>query len=112
MLIAPPEARPPYPNSELLATYSDWSVRGLRVVRAYSAEGNIRDVIEWYRDEGGGASARVPDSVARRCSHNRITQPVLRLPLIGWRLSLTTDVHYCPDGENVRVTTNTYYRWP
>lgn len=110
-LLLPPEARPPYPNSELLEAYSDWSARGLHVVRTYRADGDIRAVIEWYRDEGGGASARVPDSVARRCSHNRITRPGLGLPLIGWRMSLTTDVHYCPEEESVQVTTDTYYRW-
>ncbi len=111
MLLSPPEARPPYPNSELLEAYSEWNVRGLRTVRSYRVDSDIRAVIEWYRDEGGGASARVPASVAARCSQNRITKSGPDLPFSPLTISLTTDVLYCPEGESVRVTTDTYYRW-
>ena len=110
-LTSPPEVRLPYPGSELLTTHSEWNVRGLRTVRSYRVDSNIRAVIEWYRDEGGGASARVPASVAARCSQNRITTPGPDLPFSLWTISLTTDVRYCPEGESIRVTTDTYYRW-
>lgn len=109
-LSLPPEVRPPHPRSQLLATRAVEGAGG-RVVRTYRVGANIRDVIEWYRDEGGGTSVRVPDSVAGHCSQNRITETARPAPLVLWRFVLTTDVSYCPTGEGVQVTTISYYRW-
>lgn len=111
-ILSPAEVRPPFPESQLLAAHSGWTPSGRHAIRVYRASGDIRAVIDWYRAEGGGASARVPPSLATRCSRNRLTVPRLDLPFSRlWALSRTTDAIYCPKGDHVRVTTDTYYRW-
>jgi hypothetical protein len=108
--IAPPEVRPPYPRAQLLSTVSTWGSGSMRVIRNYHVDGSMRDVIDWYRGEGGGASARVSESLTRRCSQNRITAQRPRSVLARWTPVLTMDVRYCPAGDGVQVTTVSYYR--
>jgi len=111
-ILSPEEVRPPHPGFQGLSAHSAWTVSGRHTVREYRTTAEIREVIDWYRAEGGGATARVPPSAESRCDQDRLSTPRPDLPLARlWHFSRTTDVIYCPEGSSVRVTTDTYYRW-
>lgn len=110
-LLSPAEVRPPYPHSELLDTSQGWRGRSWHVIRRYVIPAEAREVIDWYRNEGPGASARVSHSVTSRCSENVLFPPPLRLPVRLWTLTPVTAVRYCPIPAGVLVTTDTFYQW-
>ncbi len=111
-ILSPQELRPPYPGSEVLSEHSSWTASGRHTIREYRIAADLREVIDWYRAEGGGATARVPPSAEARCSQNRLATPRPDVPLARlWHVARTTDVVYCPEGNGVRIITDTYYRW-
>lgn len=108
--LSPADARPPFPNSELISDKREWDLRGLHTARTYRAPTDIRTTLEWYYNEG-----LVPrfarNNPNLQCADHRFLAPVPDLPVPLWVYSRFSDALFCTDGKTTTVTVKTYYYW-